>query len=292
MRKIVNVFLILLFLSISGVCSAEQVITAVKTDKAPVIDGIPDSVWEKAPAFVTHDKIAGIDITLKAVYTDKKIFFLVSFPDPDESREHKTWVWDKEMQIYKQGPLREDTFVFKWNMGPGPVDLSIKADNNYTADIWFWKACRTDPSGYADDKYQRYNSKPEPKSYEIISKSGKKMYVIRKGDKGKAAYKDILYADYEKDTMPTYNISAPEGSRADVKAKGEWKDSVWIVEFSRDLDTGNDDDVQFDISKTYLFGVSRHEIAGRPEDPNISQPLYGGGDVSEVLILKFNGSKE
>ena len=82
----------------------------------------------------------------------------MSFPDSDESVTHKTWVWGKSAEMYKTGQDREDVFVFKWNMEPNPVYLSLKADNDYMADIWFWKACRTNPVGYADDKYHRFNA--------------------------------------------------------------------------------------------------------------------------------------
>ena len=76
------------------------------------------------------------------------IFFLVVFPDPDESRRHKPWVWEKELKMYEMGPDREDVFIFKWNMDSEQKDLSVYADKSYTADIWFWKACRTDSTGF------------------------------------------------------------------------------------------------------------------------------------------------
>lgn len=55
-----------------------------------------------------------IDIILKAVYTADRIFFLVQFSDPDESRLHKSLVWNTKEELYENGPDREDCFVFKW----------------------------------------------------------------------------------------------------------------------------------------------------------------------------------
>jgi hypothetical protein len=113
------------------------------------------------------------------------------------------------------------------------------------------------------------------------------MYLIRKGDSGTPAYKDTLYTDYKGDKLPRYTNPTPTGSRADTKAKGVWSDGKWTIEFARALHTGNGDDIQFDTSKSYLFGVSRHEVAGRPLDPKLDQPLFGSGDISEDLKLQF-----
>lgn len=267
---------------------AAQVITAQKVSQKLLIDGLDnDPAWADARALITHDNIADIDITLKALYTDKEIFFLVTFPDPDESRRHKEWVWDKNSQIYESGPEREDTFVFKWNMGSKPVDLSVYADEPSTTDIWFWKARRTDPAGFADDKIDILNSSETPKSMKITSKSGRTMYLQRLGDGGDPAYKDTLPVEYAGDVLPNFEHQAPTLSRADIRAKGIWSAGRWTIEFARVLNTGNTDDIYFIPGKTYQFGVSRHEIAGRAPEPANAQPLYGSGDVSEELALKF-----
>lgn len=291
MNKVVILFLgLAVFLSLTVPSSyGAQTIVAQKVDKGPVIDGAGnDPVWEKATAIVTHEKIADVDITLKSVYTDQEIFFLVSFPDPDESREHKTWTWDKNTQRYKIGPEREDCFVFKWNMGIKPVDLSIYANEPYSADIWFWKARRTDATGYADDKIDRLSFDKLPDSREIVNKSGQTMYLQRLGDEGEAPYKDILYSEYKGDKVSHFEYQSPSGSHADIRAKGLWSGGRWTIEFSRALNTGNKDDVQFVPGKIYQFGVSRYEMAARLAEPEATQPLYGCGDVSEKLGLIFS----
>jgi hypothetical protein len=267
---------------------AEQTIVATKVASAPIIDGKGvDSVWSQATEYITYDKVAKIPIALRSIYTDDKIFFLVSFPDSDESITHRSWVWDKSREIYRPGLDREDVFVLKWNMELHPVDLSIRADDEYTADIWFWKACRTNPVGYADDKFQHYSPERLLKSSKQISRTGKKMYLIRPGDSGEAAYQDHLYTEYKGNRIAKYTNKIPHGSRADIKAKGVWSDGKWTIEFARALKTGNNDDIQFDTSKSYLFGVSRYEIAGRKPNSKLTQPFYGSGDIGEVLTLQF-----
>ena len=269
-------------------CLADQTIVAGKVDKAPVIDGYDnDQAWQQVKPLVTRDKLAGIDIYLKAVHTGKELFFLVRFPDPDESRTHKSWQWDAAKNLYDLGKDREDTFVFKWDMEAEPVDLSIFADNNYTADIWYWKACRTDPSGYADDKSHVFNSIASEYATRLTSRTGRTMYLLRLEDKGRSAYRSHIQTVYKGDIMPRYENRKPTSSRADVRARGIWQDGWWTIELARALDTGFEDDIQFSPSKSFEFGVSRYEIAGREPDLKSSQPLHGAGDVGEVLTLIF-----
>lgn len=263
-------------------------LVAAKTETAPVIDGNDlDACWANAQAITTHDTVADIDITLKALHTDEHVFFLVSFPDPDESRTHKSWAWDKSMELYKMGPDREDGFVFKWNMESESVDLSLRADKPYRADTWFWKACRTDPAGFVDDKIQILSFLKVEKSLMLTSKSGATMYLLRQGDKGTAAFKTKMTSEYEGDMVNRFVYQQPTGSRADVKAKGIWENGRWTIEFARSLVTGHDDDVQFDLTGNYEFGVSRYEIKGGKPDKKVSQPLYECGDTNEIITLVF-----
>jgi len=103
---------LLICLTMATTCSADQAIVVKKVAHAPVIDGSgADEVWAQAPEYTTYDKVAKINLTLKAVYTDTEIFFLVSYPDADKSDTHKTWEWEETTQMIKQG-LTEKTYLF------------------------------------------------------------------------------------------------------------------------------------------------------------------------------------
>lgn len=287
-RPVFFIMLLTVLLGIYIPCSAEQNILTVKTNEEPVIDGLDsDPAWQNAPVFITLDKNNKLEIRIQAVYTDTKIFFLVSFADPDESRTHKSWIWNAGREIYTVGTDREDTFVFKWNMESKAVDLSIYSNQTYRADIWFWKACRTDRTGYADDKSHLLSTTEDRNATELVSKSGKTMYLLRTGDEGESSYEINLVGEYQGDIVPRYILKKPSGSRSDIHAKGTWKDGRWNIEFSRKLITGNADDIQFVPGQTYLFGVSRYEIAGRIPNRKLSNPFYGNGDINETLWLKF-----
>ncbi len=277
--------LVLIFI-VTSVSFGVQTIVAQPVTVAPVIDGKDtDLVWSKAETITTHDTVADIDVTVKAVYTDNQIFFLVIFTDLDESRKHKPLIWDKALEIYKTGPERGDCFIFKWSMEPEPADLSVYADKPYKADIWFWKADRTDPVGYADDKHHVLSKTKIPKSVKILSKSGHLFYFSRRGDLGASAYEAHIYSEYKGDTLGRFTNRQPTGSRADVRAKGQWKHGKWTVEFGRSLNTDHTDDIQLETTGSYLFGISRYEATGKK--PNPREHPYATGDVSEQLTLRF-----
>ncbi len=271
----------------SAYSSADQTVTAAKVSNAPKIDGIGDeSEWNKAVPVIVRENIANIEVTLKAVYTDKEIFFMVIFPDQDESRNHRDMIWDKEKKMYVIGADREDSFVFKWSMEPEPVNLSVYSDIPYKSDIWYWKALRSDPLGYADDKYDILSRTKVSNSNKVISKKGNTFYYGRYGDKGDAAYTAVEPPlDHNGDKIPMFKNVSPTGSRADVRAKGAWKAGKWTIEFGRLLFTGHDDDLQFDTKGSYQFGIALHEIAG--QKPDSKEKYYGAGDVVESVILKF-----
>ncbi len=272
----------------TNLARSDQKLIAIKVEQLPIIDGNADDVaWSQAKAVSTRDRIENIDILLKAAYSKEKIFFLFRYPDPTENREHKNMVWDKDLRRYHTGPKREDTFSFKWSMEPYPVDLSISADNPYKADVWRFKSARADPLGYADDKLHIYSAHKIDNAKRLLSKRGKVFYLARPGDSGRGTYSTMLYREHQGDEVPKFKYHQPEGSRADIKAKGSWHKGVWAIEFQRQLDTGHLDDIRFDTTQLSQFGVSRHEIAGKKPNPKAEQPNYGTGEIGENLTLVF-----
>jgi hypothetical protein len=284
-----SVFVCLLILLLTVPVQGAQDLKVARVDKSPTLDGADDDpAWSSAEAITVTDSRSKDTITLKAVINGDMVSFLVTFPDKEENALHKPWVWDKEMEVYKLGPQREDGFTFKWNMEAGDVDLTNFSDDIYKADVWYWKAGRTNPAGYADDKYHVLSDKAGTKAKELKSSTGRTMYLMRVGDAGTSAQKKRILTDYKGDTQDQYESRTPDGSRADVLAKGVWKDGAWTIEFSRKLDTGNNDDLKMDAASgsRYLFGVSIYGLYGDAIDD--SKPhLYGQGRLSEKLYLVF-----
>lgn len=285
MKRIKTALAILMFFA-SSVAGAEQTLRAPRVGQVPEIDGIGnDKAWSLAKPITVKDGVSDTPITLRAVHDGKDIFILAGYPDANESRQHKPLIWNKSLGMYEPGPQREDTLILKWNLSDHPVDLSLGSDSEYHADIWYWKADRTDPKGYADDKIQVYSANRSGDATPLVSRSGKLFYLSRKGDQGEPVYEAVLEADYKGDRIPGFTHHEPKGSRADVRAKGQWRDGYWTIEFRRKLDTGHADDVVLVPGRPVVFGVSRYEIAGRPVNPKQDQPLHGAGDIGEPVRL-------
>lgn len=286
MKKLYGL-LLFLFFPISGF--ADLALVAERVAQPPVIDGsVADAAWAQATGVRVRDVVANIDITLKAVHDGERVYLLGQYPDATENRLHRQLLWDPALKSYQDGPTREDCLVLKWSMVPHPTTLTLKENRPYQADIWFWKAHRTDHAGFADDKIQHYTTTRDKKAKMLISSEGNVFYLQREGDAGDPAFQPLLYAGYVREQMPKYELVTPAGSRADIRAKGEWQAGNWTIEFSRQLDTGHHDDVRFELSGRYPFGVSRYEIAGRDPEPDSETPLYGAGEVGELIVLTFS----
>lgn len=289
LRKVLIVLIVFSLLPMASLALSATDVPSIKVDSAPVLDGKDrDAVWKSVKPQIIEDKASGKKILLRSVYTDDRVFFLVQFPDAAQNFLHKPWVWNADEKKYESGPHREDTFVFKWNMMEEDVDLSVFSDDNYRADVWYWKANRTNPAGFADDKTQVLADSPSKKSKEKVSLTGKQRHLSRISDTGKAPYITYEPTTYEKSLVDAFPQGGPDGSRADVNAKGVWNGGAWVVEFARDLNTGHDDDLQFDpaTGKSYLFGVSIFSLYGNHLDASTPN-LYGMGRISVPLKLKF-----
>lgn len=278
-------FILLLHFHANG---SERVITSKKVSQAPQIDGVAEpDIWSSINSTSVLDIVTNRTISLKSIHTDDTVYFLAQFSDESENREHRPMFWDAKSKLYVNGPQREDVFVFKWDMFGTGSGLSLSENRPYKADVWYWKAMRTDPLGYADDKIQIYSKRKTQNSKMMISKNGRPYFLSRKGDSGTASYRTVLSVKTGTPKIQKYANQPPSGSRADIKASGQWNNKQWTIEFARKLNTGHDDDIQFEGGGKYRFGVSLLEIAGHKPDSTTGKPLFGSGKISEVLILNI-----
>lgn len=163
-------------------------------------------------------------------------------------------------------------------------------------DLWHWKSVRSNPVGFLEDGYVVDNPKKEPEKGRKRD-AGNKPYKAgnnrTKDKKGPAFTQDpvkkaslpgsLLKAEAikltsahtpkEGDRLPGYVLNTGwKDSFGDVKTQGAWKDGKWTVIMSRKLDTGYDDDVQYNTRKKYPFAVAVFDNAGAEHSYN-SEPL-------------------
>lgn len=74
--------------------------------------------------------------------------------------------------------------------------------------------------------------------------------------------------------VPERILRTPAGSRADIQFGAVWKDGTWTAEMARDLITGNEDDIQFNTSEEYYFGVAIFDNSRHGYQHMTSQMYY------------------
>lgn len=230
---------------------------AAAVAQAPVVDG-RSSEWSGVPG-VTVPLVGNGDVDeveLKAAVHGERIFMLVVWKDQTESRLHKPYKWDEGAGRYQTFGQLEDRFAISLAMA-GEFSASKLSGAEFTADVWQWKASRSDPAGIAHDKMWRVSRSEFPKAESFTTKDGQTVWLTRQSDAGDRIYRPVKYRQKERDLMPRYEVNmSAGGSIADVSAKGVWKDGFWYLEMSRLLDTGHDDDAVIPASGDIAIAVA------------------------------------
>jgi hypothetical protein len=323
-----KVFLIMLLVTAIGTFVIHQVSIAKSKPKGDLVltsknvksapSDAGSSQWNKAQeseiVLTGAGSVEGKPLELKAksVYTKDEMFFRFEWSDKDESMNKKRWKYGGgEWTLFKGD---EDRFGVTWEINridkfatKGCAVLCHNESKNEKdwyyavsspkekADMWHWKAVRSNPVGYTEDGYVTTNPSKKPEEgRKRDAGSGTKAKSNRTKDKSKPAFMQdpskspslpgsLLVAeaveikDYavfkEGDEIPGYMLYTQwKDSFADVKTKGEWINGKWTLVMSRKLDTGYDDDVQFNTRKKYPFAVAVFDNAHEHNSYN-SEPL-------------------
>jgi len=202
------------------------------------------------------------EVSVKSGVHGDSVYFLMQWNDSTQDEQHKPYVWDNAKGKYGKGKQREDRLAIQFAM-TGDYDVNWLSGNLFTADIWHWKAARSNGLGLAQDKMTIITDQKMKKAYKGKATNGKTIYIRRKSDEGSKFYKTARYTSKEKDIMPKYVLaSSATGSIADVKAKGVWDNGQWTLEFSRKLNTGNSDDVVFTAGQSVKGGIAIFDHSG------------------------------
>ncbi len=279
MRK---VLISCLFMTISPAALAQTIIVFALT-KAPHVDG-QDSDWSDVPSHKVmltptrpNSDLESRELLIKAGHFQGQVFFYAQWPDNEENITHKPYVWDEEAQRYTKGTDREDRFALQFELS-GEYSSDWANAKNFEADMWHWKAARSNPSGLAHDKKTTLSNTKLLRAASIPSPEGNNRYVLRASDAGTPLYRTLRYSGVkEQDVMPKYKLHPnPQGSIADVKAKGVWHDGSWHLELSRKLNTGHSDDTQFVLNQAVRGGIAVFDASS--EDDHV---------ISKTLLFQF-----
>lgn len=253
-----------------------------------------------------------IELKTKSVYTKDEIFFRFEWPDKDKSMQKNAWKfsggkWNKiKANEDRLGIVFEINRIDKFATKGCAVLCHNESKNEKEwyyavsskkekAEMWHWKSVRSNPVGFTEDGYVTFNATKEPeKGRKRDAGSGTKAKSNRTKDKSGPAYMQdpskkaslpgtLLVAHAveikansifkEGDVIPGYMLHTEwKDSFADVKAQGVWQNGKWTVMMSRKLETGYDDDIQFNTRKKYPFSLAVFDNSGEHDSYN-AEPL-------------------
>lgn len=268
---------LLFWLSVAPGFAGEPIIIGALS-APPQLDG-DFKDWNGVPAYriplsrlIPDSAIEATEVELRAGHVGGKIFFLARWRDSEADQIHKPYVWDEASARYRPGTQREDRFALQFEIS-GDYSADWLSGNSFTADMWHWKAYRTNSIGLAHDKSTEVSTNKLMRSAKLDRAEGGPVYVRRPSDSGGEIYTTRRYSSKADSVMPKY-ISNPDvtGSVADVAARGVWADGWWTLEMGRDMETGNADDVGFRIGESRRGAIAVFD-ASENNDHAISETL-------------------
>jgi len=256
----------------AGTCLAEgPKLVAEPMATAPTLDGKADE-WKAVtpitvkvvPATAGDEKAfqGNVDLELKAATNGDMIYILAQWADKTKDDTHKTLTWNKEKDGYEEGKDREDRMALDFPIS-GDFTACMLSGKTFVADVWHWKAYRSQIVGLAEDQSHIFSADKLEKAKEHPTRDGKKIWVARPADTGTPLVSSQKPIDNIGDVIPQYLPNkAISGSIADIKSAAVWADGKWTVEMSRKLSTSNKDDVAFAHGKTYAAGAAVFDHTG------------------------------
>ncbi|MHA1947310.1 MAG: ethylbenzene dehydrogenase-related protein [Candidatus Hodarchaeales archaeon] len=276
----------------------DTTLTSYATTGDLTLDGdMSETVWDNADSVViTNIGSSGADVTVYSKQNGTHIFLFATWTDSTMDNIRKQWEFNGT--DWENNGFNEDRITFFWSnssISPkcGHYVSSPNVTAGYQGDVWHWKATRTDPAGWADDKYfdgtGRHSDDKTSGGYkdnsvvaQMISMgntSGEITSVLNNNsavsafNAGDLPYWDasgnvITWVSGANTTVLTDIIGGqpttlPTGSRGDVMVGSNHDGSTWSVEYVRKLDTGHsDDDVMFAVGNSYTFAVAVHNKSG------------------------------
>lgn len=240
---------------------------AVELGDEPILDG-RDLEWEEVPEAVVplwptverdpDNHLGPVDLHLKAGIYEGVLYLRLRWPDPLPNATHLSWVWDFTRNSYRPGTDLEDRLALRFGWGEGFSACPL-AGSPHRADLWLWRAARSNPVGYAMDAVQVVSDSPLNDGHPWRLPDGSVRWLAFRLDEGEDFTYTKTYSGYRGDIVPQFIVKKAEklsGSRMDVEAKGIWLDGFWTLEMARGLDTASPDDVPFRRGEVVELSIS------------------------------------
>jgi hypothetical protein len=281
-RVVVKTLLVTGIIIFAGAPLLAGTLTVAQLAAAPTLDG-SDSDWEGTlPTSIQLNKssenvtVGTHSASIKAGVFGDEVYLFIQWEDSTKDDQHKPFVWDTAQNKYVAGDQKEDRLALQFEM-KGDYTVNWMSGQSFTADMWHWKAARSNPLDLMQDKMTIIGVNPVKKAFKATGENGKALYIQRPSDQGDKFYTTKRYSSKENDMMPKYILASnPQGSIADVHCKGVWKDGKWNLEIQRKLNTSHQDDVVFAKGKSTKAGLAIFDHSG--DDNHV---------ISDTLTFQF-----
>ncbi len=289
--------------------AADQTLVSTKAGSPIILDGMADKAWDAAKAITVsleelpyepnngYEGMRDTEVSIKSLYDDNSVYFLITYKDPTKSLERFPWVkqsdgsWKKLANKDSTGhdnTYYEDKFAMFWNIStkgfadegcmiachlnePGDSSAGRKytASGEETIDMWHAKYVRSLPMGMFDDQYVDNNTDPK--------KNGG---WGRKGDTGKGGY--------------TNNDNKDKSAPAFMNLNPDADDKYYVIPSKKVpfVDTFKEGDVVPGIDIQPMMG-GRADILGRNHHENgmwtleVMRSLKTEGENVETQDVQF-----
>ena len=267
-------------------CLAQEaplVWTSTHTSMAPRIDGRIDSGWSNAKALTVtiREAIGGgasMDVVLRALHTNDSLYVLAQWPDTTRSDMRDPYIWNKDTNQYERPTKADDQFAIEFPLEGDFLISMLPEEHAYTADVWHWKAGRSNLDGWVDDKRHIISNVPVEKAKEYSMGGHTTVYISRPMDEGQAAYRTKPDPKaYAGDVIPSYEAQQPSASLTDIPGKGIHNGTGWTLELTRKFNTGNSDDAVIDPEQSIICAIAV-----------LNDELYWNHSVSQEISLRFS----
>lgn len=206
----------------------------------------------------------------------------------------KTNTPDERAEYWKWGAADNNPLGYMWD---GYLDNSLVLNDTTEADFTQVKFLKTWHAHKIDSNIGSFNEKVVNAIFDELGKEilpryykpnpGTDPFHLSAEDVDNGDAVRLWEGTYPQGfIVPAYILYSPSGSAADIESKGIYQNRRWNLELKRKISTGNDDDIQFDTSRTYRFSIAIHD-----NSHGAANEGYGKGHSISMLArtLEFGG---
>lgn len=295
MLVVCGFFLTVLFAAQNIQAQPTPDLIASRTTATITIDGQDsEAAWSDAePLIISNVDGSGVNVQLKALSDGTYLYLYAEWNDDTESNTRRAWSFNGTHWSNIGG--NEDRIAIIWSVNDADVVCGHDPNTADTMlfDVWHWKASRTAPAGWADDKYwdgtgrhsDTFSAGGVSSNSVVAQASDAAAITTALGNSSPVtafSNNDRPYWDNSGSVISWsggvnatpignlingYKTVIPTGSNGDVLAESVYEEEsstfMWHVEFKRALDTGNSaDDITFEEDTLASFYVAIFDNTG------------------------------